>query len=168
MSDVIIEPDVAETTTPNNRNWTDLLQYLDADFLRNNQDLIMNAVQMISTSMQDDPDKISLSEFGIESTEELGELADLVPRYNQLADAYETLEADYEDLQSQLAKRGQQLQQLYQQNKKLSGLVRKTQSRMQQLQASNQQLRYDQRLLQLQVQGMIQPASAPYGRAPQG
>lgn len=154
-----------------------LVQRLNPEFLQANGDLINQFITELKNTEEEDGKSIKLEEYGLESPEELLDLVNVVPKYNELLDELEDLDNAYQELQKTLATSAnenqvlrKELGQVAAQQKKYVQLVHKAkqsitvlQTRLRKAENENNKLKLDlqakQHLLE-QVQLLRQPTTA--------
>ena len=123
----------------------ELVQRLNPDFLKENADLIAKFMEGVKES----GNSIKLEEYGLESPDELLDLVNVVPKYNDLIDDYEELELAFESLQNEVSQYNHHAQGL-QQN--LSKVEQEKHKYLLLLKKSKQQLNsYRKKVNQLQT-----------------
>lgn len=170
MSDraLLVEPSLGSTENPMG-GLGDLLSQINPEFFEKNQGLILKAMELLMSNQQEDPSLIRLDEYGLASREELHELAEVVPRYNDLVEEFESLDQEYQSLEAHFEASAHQLRQLEQKNQRLLSTLSKAKQAITSLKSANQQLKLNNQNLQLQIQnlqGPLRQGNSPFQSPP--
>lgn len=166
---LLLEPGLGSTENPMG-GWADILSQINPEFFEKNQGLILKAMELLlANNQQEDPSLIRLDEYGLSSREELHELAEVVPRYNDLVEEFESLDQEYQSLEAHLESSAHQIRQLEQKNQRLLATLSKAKQAITSLKSMNQQLKLNNQNLKLQIQnlqGTLRQNSSPYQSPP--